>query len=95
MFKSKDYDADLIHILLKLPWTHSSVFTKPDCLLKMKCISIQVACKIIRTESDLEVLDFGLHDEMEEVRHEAVLSMPVVAFWSDFFVLPHIFRRLE
>ncbi|KAF3434772.1 hypothetical protein FNV43_RR21858 [Rhamnella rubrinervis] len=42
-----------------------------------------MACKIIRTETDFEVMDLGLHDEMEEVRHEAVLSMPVVAFWSD------------
>lgn len=98
LLKNKDDDSDLVYILLKLPWSHSFAFTEPYHLWKTKCISIQVACKLghsIRPEIDTEILDLGLHDETEEVRHEAVISMPVVVFWSGLSVLSHIFRRLE
>nr|XP_048336390.1 serine/threonine-protein kinase ATR-like isoform X3 [Ziziphus jujuba var. spinosa] len=98
LLQIKDDDADLVHILLKLPWSHSFAFTEPNHLWKTKCISIQVACKLvrsIRSETDLEILDLGLHDETEEVRYEAVISMPVVVFWSGLCVLSHIFRMLE
>ncbi|KAM4099335.1 hypothetical protein ACJW30_07G150400 [Castanea mollissima] len=65
---------------------------------KTKCISVQVASKLgpsLKTETDLKILDFSFHDEVEEVRVEAVLSMPVIVLWSGLGLLMHIFRRLE
>ncbi|RVW66983.1 hypothetical protein CK203_066082 [Vitis vinifera] len=56
---------------------------------------VQVQSKIgpsLKTESILEVLDLGLQDEADEVRIEAVISMPVIVLWSGLDVL---FRRLE
>lgn len=44
---------------------------------------------------DLEILNLGLRDEEEEVRIEAVLSMPVIVLFSGFGCLPHMFNRLE
>uniref|UniRef100_A0A2N9HIL2 Serine/threonine-protein kinase ATR n=1 Tax=Fagus sylvatica TaxID=28930 RepID=A0A2N9HIL2_FAGSY len=98
LFKNTDDDAYLLHVVLKLPWTHSLVVTEPHHPWKTKCISVQVASKLcpsLKTETDLEILDFGLHDEVEEVRLEAVVSMPVIVLWSGLGVLTHIFRRLE
>ncbi|XP_062019493.1 serine/threonine-protein kinase ATR isoform X1 [Rosa rugosa] len=91
-------DADLIHVLLKLPWTHSHVVTDRHQLWKTKCISVQVACKLghsTRIETQLEVLDLSLSDECDEVIIEAITSMPVIVMWSGLSGLSHIFRRLE
>ena len=98
LFKNTDDDADLLHVVLKLPWTHSLMVAEPHHPWKTKCISVQVASKLgpsLKTETDLEIMDFSLHDEVEEVRVEAVLSMPVIVLWSGLGVLTHIFRRLE
>ena len=65
---------------------------------RTKCLSVQGQSKIgpsLKTESILEVLDLGLHDEAVEVRIEAVISMPVIVLWSGLDVLIHVFRRLE
>ena len=62
---------------------------------RTKCLSVQVQSKIgpsLKTESILEVLDLGLQDEADEVRIEAVISMPVIVLWSGLDVL---FRGLE
>ncbi|XP_050363920.1 serine/threonine-protein kinase ATR [Argentina anserina] len=91
-------DSDLILVLLKLPWTHPHVVTDRHQLWKIKCISLQVACKLGRSarfETQLEVLDLGLNDECEEVIIEAIHSMPVIAMWSSLSGLSHVFRRLE
>ena len=91
-------DAGLIHVLLKLPWTHSHLITDRDQLWKTKCISLQVACKLgrsARIETQLEVLDLSLNDERDEVTIEAILSMPVIVMWSSLSGLSHVFRRLE
>lgn len=91
-------DADLIHVLLKLPWTHSHVVTDSHHLWKAKCISVQVACKLVhstRTKTQLEVLDLSLNDEHDEVRIEAIISMPVIVMWAGLSGLSHQFRRLE
>lgn len=82
-------------VLLKLPWTCSSC--DPSHMKKRKCVSIQVASRLAGnlSEFSLEVLDFGLHDEDEEVRSEAVVALPVVVFWSDLRVLSHVLKRLE
>ncbi|PON40311.1 Coatomer beta subunit [Trema orientale] len=97
MFGNQDVDADQVRVLLKLPWTHSDIDRKPNHLSKAKCFSVQVASKLAdrSSESDLEVLDLGLHDEAEEVRSEAVISMPVIVLWSGHRILSHIFRRME
>lgn len=97
VFKEKDDHADLMR-MLKLPWTHSLTVSKPEQLRKIKCIAVQVACKIRQSNNfrnDLEVFDLSLHDEAEEVRTEAVISMPVMVFWSGLSVLAHIYRQLE
>ncbi|XP_062086906.1 serine/threonine-protein kinase ATR isoform X2 [Humulus lupulus] len=97
IFGNQGFNEDLVRILIKLPWTHSVIGSEPNNLRKTKCLSIQVASKLAdsRSESDLEVLDLGLHDEAEEVRIEAVMSMPVIALWSGPQILSHTFRRLE
>lgn len=97
-FRNKGDDSNLINVLLKLPWTNSIVVTEPHPPWKAKCLSILILSKIgpsLNFESDLEVLDLGLRDEAEEVRMEAVISMPVIVFWSGFRVLTYMFRRLE
>ncbi|KAF4391833.1 hypothetical protein G4B88_011476 [Cannabis sativa] len=70
---------------------------EPNNMRKTKCLSVQIASKLAnsRSESDLEVLDLGLHDEDEEVRIEAVMSIPVIAMWCGPQILSHTFRRLE
>lgn len=96
-FRNQDVDADQVPVLLKLQWTHSVIDSDPDNLRKAKCFSVQVASKLAdgNGEPDLEVLDFGLRDEAEEVRSEAVISMPVIVLWSGHPILSHIFRKLE
>lgn len=98
LFKNTDNSADLLSMVLKLPWSHSLLITEPQNTWKTKCISVQVASKLgssLKTEIGLEVLDLSLRDEVEEVRLEAVVSMPVIVFWSGLGVLTHIFKRVE
>ncbi|XP_059653895.1 serine/threonine-protein kinase ATR [Cornus florida] len=95
-FRNED-GADLMQIVLKLPWTHCIVSSESHPPWKMKCLSIQVLAKIGPTSQSgngLEILDLGLHDEAEEVRIEAVASMPVMVLWSGCGILPHVFKRL-
>ncbi|EXB24045.1 Serine/threonine-protein kinase ATR [Morus notabilis] len=96
MLKNKD-DKELMYVLLKLPWTHSIIGSEPKLLRKTKCISVQVASKLSdsRSEPDLEVLDLGLHDEDEEVRSEAIISMPMIVMWSGLRILSRLLRRME
>lgn len=98
LFRNKSDAAELINLVLRLPWTHSFVVTGPHPPWRTKCLSLQVLSKIgrgIRTGSEFEVLDLGLHDEVEEVRIEAVLSMPVMVLWSGLDLLTHMFSRLK
>lgn len=80
-----DCDADLIFQVLKIPWTCPDIITSSRPQLESKSVSVQVASKlgvVCRIESILEVIDLGLHDEAEEVRIEAIISMPMMVFWS-------------
>lgn len=98
LFRNKEDDSTLIHILLKIPWTHSFAGTEFHPPWKTKCLSLQVLSKIgptLKADSDLKVLDLGLNDKAEEVRIEAVISMPMVVLWSGVDLLTPIFRRLE
>ncbi|GAB4838582.1 hypothetical protein Ancab_028127 [Ancistrocladus abbreviatus] len=93
---SEDENADLVYSVLKLPWTHFLEVTEIHSPWKAKCLSIQVLSKVaFRSNFQLEVLDLGLQDEVEDVRIEAAISMPVIVFWSGFCALPQIFGRLE
>ncbi|OMO80025.1 hypothetical protein CCACVL1_13210 [Corchorus capsularis] len=97
LFKEES-DEVAINMVLKLPWTCALVVPEPNLLWKAKCISLQVVSKLgprFSTGSIFEVLDIALHDEVEEVIKEAVLSMPVIALWSGLDVLAHVFRILE
>ncbi|KAI4350245.1 hypothetical protein L6164_004717 [Bauhinia variegata] len=90
--------ADLISVVLKLPWTHVLQTIDHHCQWKTKCLSLQVSSKLgssLSYEVVLEVLDLGLHDKAEEVRIEAVISMPVMVLWSGFDVLSYLFRKME
>lgn len=84
-------------VILKVPWTHSITSSESCKPLKTKCFSVQVASKvtsILKTETDLEVLDLSLVDEDDEVRMEAAISIPVIALWTGFDKLTQLFRRL-
>ncbi|KAL5561258.1 hypothetical protein UlMin_031005 [Ulmus minor] len=97
MFENTDNYGDLIHVMLKLPWAQSCIGAEPDHLNKTKCTSVQIVSKLgdrIKSEY-LDVLDFGLHDDSEEVSSEAVLSMPLSILWSGLPMLSQIFRRLK
>ncbi|CAK7329438.1 unnamed protein product [Dovyalis caffra] len=97
-FKFKCDYADLMHIVLKLPWTHPHMVIGPHPLWKTKCFSVQVFSKlgsILKTGHALELLDLGLNDEAEEVRIETITSMPVTVLRSGLGFLAEMFKRLE
>lgn len=87
-----------MYMVLKLPWTHSHVFSGLRSPWKTKCTSLQVVSMlgaILKTENILEVLDMGLHDNAEDVRLEAVIYMPMMVLWSGLGILAQMFKRLE
>lgn len=84
-------------MILRVPWTHSITSTESHKPWKTKCICVQVASKItsiLKTETDLEILDLSLVDEDDEVRAEAAISIPLTALWTGFDKLTQLFRRL-
>ncbi|KAF2302161.1 hypothetical protein GH714_033137 [Hevea brasiliensis] len=98
LLKLKGDDVNLMHMLLKLPWTHSHMVAGPHPPWKAKCTSVKVVPMLgnsLKTESVLEVLDLGLHDDAEDVRLEAVISMPMIVLWSGLGVLAQMFERLD
>ncbi|KAK8964692.1 Serine/threonine-protein kinase ATR [Platanthera guangdongensis] len=94
-FVTQRYD-DLTY-LLKLPWTNDSSISLADPIWKIKCLSIQVLSKIFHWSvgSNLEVLDMAITDEVEQVRKEAVVSLPVIILCSGHNMVEIIVRRLE
>ncbi|KAL1345297.1 serine/threonine-protein kinase ATR isoform X2 [Arachis hypogaea] len=69
-----------------------------DCPWKAKCLSLQVLSKLgpnLSSSVVLEVLDMGLHDEAEKVRTEAVISMPVMHFWSTLDISSPVIQKIE
>ena len=54
-----------------------------NCPWKTKCLSLQVVSKL------------GLHDEAEEVRTEAAISIPVMVLWSGLDVSSPVFEIME
>ncbi|XVF00830.1 hypothetical protein REPUB_Repub04eG0035900 [Reevesia pubescens] len=97
LFKNES-DERNINVVLKLPWTHTLIVPKPHLPWKAKLISVQVVSRLgprFSTRNGFEVLDLALHDEVEEVRKEALVSMPVIVVWSGLDTLANMFRRLE
>ncbi|XP_027934179.1 serine/threonine-protein kinase ATR isoform X2 [Vigna unguiculata] len=93
----ENYHADLI-LVLKIPWTRMPVAIDNRSPCKLKCLSLQVVSKLgpsLSRKVVLEVLDLGLHDEAEEVRTEAVISMPIMVLWSVLDVPSPVFERME
>lgn len=98
LLQHDNHDRNLIHVVLKLPWSHTLLTIDHHCLWKTKCLSLQVASKLgpsLNREAILEVLDLGLRDEAEEVRIEAVNSIPVMVLWSGHDLLSPVFKRME
>ncbi|KAL6494861.1 hypothetical protein OROGR_031661 [Orobanche gracilis] len=96
--ESNDDIEDLLRPVLKLPWNCGHAITEFRPPQKAKCLSIRILSRIVYTTEhsvDLDILDLGLHDEDEEVRIEAIISMPVIVLFSGFGFLPHMFNRLE
>ncbi|XP_075094243.1 serine/threonine-protein kinase ATR-like isoform X1 [Nicotiana tabacum] len=96
-FKTKGGNSALMQSLIRLSWTGSQS-TDTHSLSKAKIISLRVLSKmgaVLQGGNDLDILDLGLHDTAEDVRIEAVISMPVILMWSGFGLLSHMFKRLE
>lgn len=77
-------DMDMSSILV-LPWTHSFSGGQVHSIQQLKCFSVQILYKIgnkMGTEDVLKILDMALGDESEDVRIEAVMSMPLMLFFS-------------
>lgn len=98
IFGNADDIGDVLRPLLKIPWNCTPSMIESHPSWKAKCFAIRVQSRaecISHHEVDLDILDLGLHDEEEEVRIEAVISMPVIVLSSGFGSLPHMFHRLE
>ncbi|XP_027767681.1 serine/threonine-protein kinase ATR isoform X1 [Solanum pennellii] len=96
-FKTKVGNLALVQSLLRHPWTRSQS-TDTYSSSKAKILSLCVLSKIgplLQGGNDLDILDLGLRDTAEDVKIEAVISMPVILMWSGFGLLNHIFKRLE
>ncbi|GAU18055.1 hypothetical protein TSUD_51660, partial [Trifolium subterraneum] len=93
-----NFPLDLMLVVLKLPWTHTLLVIDNQLPWKTKCLSLQVLSKLgpsLSSKVVLEVLDLGLHDEAEEVRTEAAITMPVMVLWSGLDISPPVFKRME
>ncbi|GAA0146257.1 non-receptor serine/threonine protein kinase [Lithospermum erythrorhizon] len=85
--------ADLIKPVLEYPWSHSLGLIES----LVKSLSVQVFTKIglqLQNWIGLDILDLALHDEAEEVRMEAISSMPIIVLWSGFGFLTEVFKKL-
>ncbi|XP_021753008.1 serine/threonine-protein kinase ATR-like isoform X1 [Chenopodium quinoa] len=95
-FCSDSGNMDLIFSVLKLPWTHYLEVVKTHQPWRTKCLSIQILSLIgPKLELQLDVLNLGLHDAVEEVRMEAVMAMPIIVMSSDFCALSSILTWLK
>lgn len=98
IFGNTDNIRDVLQPLLKFPWNSLPSMIESHPLWKAKCFSIRIQSRadcIRQHEVDLNIVDLGLLDEEEEVRMEAVISMPMMVLLSDLGCLPHMFKRLE
>ncbi|GAB2267814.1 hypothetical protein Dimus_002790 [Dionaea muscipula] len=95
LFSSDSENVNLIYSVLKLPWTHSLEVVEVLHPCRAKCLALRVLSKLSLTAmSQFDVLEFGLMDEQDEVRTEAVTSLPFIILRSGFQALTIIFCRL-
>ncbi|KAL7118480.1 hypothetical protein ACP275_02G004300 [Erythranthe tilingii] len=98
IFEKADDIGDFLREVLKLPWNCAPSVIESHPPSKAKCLSCRIMSmigSITLHGVDLDVLDLALHDKEEEVRIEAVISMPVIVVFSGFDFLTHMFTRLE
>lgn len=84
--------------VLKLPWNFASTTVEFPPLPKEKSLSLRILSKVswlTQNRVVLDILDLGLHDPDEEVRIEALTSMPLMVLCSGFGFLEYMFNRLE
>ncbi|XP_047310870.1 serine/threonine-protein kinase ATR [Impatiens glandulifera] len=84
--------------LLRLPWTHTLAVCEPYYMRKTKSLALLVLSKmgcLSECGDDLDILDMSLKDEDEEVRKEAIGSLPLIVLWSGFSLMTRIFRILQ
>lgn len=97
LFRDNGNAANLMQLVLKIPWDHSFKAVEPCLLWKTKCFCLRILSMMVtfsQNGSDLDILDLGLQDKAEEVRSEAVIAMPLIVMWR-FGTLTQIFKRLE
>ncbi|KAK4437595.1 Serine/threonine-protein kinase ATR [Sesamum alatum] len=98
IFENTSDIGDLLRPVLKLPWNCGASIIESHPSWKAKYMSIRILSRIgciSHHGLDLDILDLGLQDEEEEVRIQAVISIPVIVLVSGFGSLPHMFNRLE
>ncbi|KAL0365707.1 UNVERIFIED_CONTAM: Serine/threonine-protein kinase ATR [Sesamum angustifolium] len=98
IFENTSDIGDLLRPVLKVPWSCGASMIESHPPWKAKYLSIRILSRIgciAQHGLDLDILDLGLHDEEEEVRIQAVISMPVIVLVSGFRSLMHMFNRLE
>ncbi|KAH9611822.1 hypothetical protein KSS87_006765 [Heliosperma pusillum] len=89
-------NAALICSLLQLPWTHSLELIETHQPWRAKCLSIKIFSKIApKSESELGVVEWSLHDEVEEVRIEAIWALPVIVLTTAFRALSPVFKHMK
>ncbi|KAG8368042.1 hypothetical protein BUALT_Bualt15G0004300 [Buddleja alternifolia] len=97
IFENTGHIGDLLRPVLKLPWNCPPLIASHPPW-KAKCLSIRILSRvgcITQQGVDLDILDLGLCHEEEEVRIEAVISMPVIVLCAGFGFLTPMFNRLE
>ncbi|KAL5978486.1 hypothetical protein ACLOJK_029603 [Asimina triloba] len=89
--------TDFIQTVLKFPWSHSLLTTQAHSLSKTKCFSVQIFSKVCGRLKfqNLQLMDLALCDEAEEVRAEAIISLPVVILFSGTGLIPQVLGRME
>ncbi|KAJ4806265.1 Serine/threonine-protein kinase ATR [Rhynchospora pubera] len=88
---------DLLNILM-VAWSNSHLFSPSGSLWKLKCLLIQVFSKLsmkLNATRELELLHLAMHDESEEVRCEAVISLPIFVLFSGPGLLEYMVDVLE
>lgn len=96
LLKCEGDSADLLQPVLKLLWNPTPLIIESIPPWKAKCLSVRLLSRVrLIKHVHLDVLDWGLHDEAEEVRIESIISLPAIVLSSGFGFLTHMFSRLE
>ncbi|XP_078439829.1 ataxia telangiectasia-mutated and RAD3-like protein isoform X2 [Wolffia australiana] len=107
IFKQVDRQRRVIHssLISRFIWKLSMAycFLRSLSMVAVKCSKMNVRMKgtilskigaAHAMERYLEIFTIGLHDESEDVQAEAVISMPVIVFFSGRCMIEHCSRML-